>query len=275
MGHIGGFLIKTPAYGYNGIGVTIYDNTATVDNITADGFGTGFWDAVPEEENTVENCIASNYYYAGFEDVAATYCIADGSGPYDYIGGSTDATDLTEDPLYCDRASNEYDLRVDSYGNPENNGSGEIIGAYGVGCMYGTLARTSSFTIDSGTATLRMTGAVTVPQGDTLTLGGHLDVPVTKANPAAKITVNGGFTAVGTSGSSGFMTFHSDEETPAEGDWYGFDVNSDADVYLNHVLVEHAIYGIDAEAPDTLQVLNSKIRVERKHRSSPLRNWVE
>ena len=218
MFHIGGFLIKTPPYGYNGVGVTIYDDSVTLDHITVDGFGTGFWDAFPEEENTVENCIASTYYDAGFEDVAAAYCIADGSGPYDYRGGSTDATDLTEDPLYCDRASNEYDLRVDSYGNPENNGSGEIIGAYGVGCMYGTLARTSSFTIDSGTATLRMTGAVTVPQGDTLTLGGHLDVPVSKASPEAKLTVNGRLQAVGASGAYGLMTFRSAETSPAAGD---------------------------------------------------------
>ena len=210
MFHIGGFLLKTPPYGYNGIGVVVYDDSVTLDNITADGFGTGFWDADPTEMNTVQNCIASNYYYSGFHRVDAGYCIADGSGPYDYLDGSTDATDLTEDPLYCDRASNEYDLRVDSYGNPENNGSGETIGAYGVGCMYGTLARDSDY---EGGGTLSFPADLTVPSGKSLTLGAGTTVEVSATdslsggNNTSKVELNvsGSLTLSGSSGTPSYL----------------------------------------------------------------------
>ena len=251
-----GFLVKTAIDDCNGLGVYAAEDSVTVENVTVDGFADGIF--CTSDENVARNCIVSNYV-DGYFDVTAEYCIADGSGTNAYTNCTTDGTDVTEDPLYCDRTNEEYDLRVDSYGNPENNGSGEIIGAYGVGCMYGTLARTSSFTIDSGTATLRMTGAVTVPQGNTLTLGGHVDVPVSKVSPEAKLTVNGRLEATGASGAYGLMTFRSAETSPAAGDWYGLDVNSGADVHLDGVLIEHAIYGIDAVAPDSLEVVNSTL----------------
>jgi hypothetical protein len=51
---------------------------------------------------------------------------------------------VVQDPLYCGLAGDEqYTLRVESYGNPANNGGHEI-GAFPVGCIFGTLAGTTS-----------------------------------------------------------------------------------------------------------------------------------
>ena len=50
---------------------------------------------------------------------------------------------LEEDPLLC--GEGEYTLRVDSYGNPANNASGNQIGAFPVACIGGILARSTTW----------------------------------------------------------------------------------------------------------------------------------
>ena len=127
----------------SGAGVYIYDDSVKVHNITVDNVGTGIV-CHNLADVTVENCIVTNYndgWEYAFENVKTAYCIADGNDPYDT--GSQGTGSVIQDPLYCDLAGNQYTLRVDSYGNPENNTIGEQIGAYPVACMYGTLARDS------------------------------------------------------------------------------------------------------------------------------------
>ena len=59
------------------------------------------------------------------------------------IGATTEYANSTEDPLYCGIAVRT--LRVDSYGNPNNNDSGKLIGKFPVACMGDTLLRNSTF----------------------------------------------------------------------------------------------------------------------------------
>ncbi len=230
-----------------GAGVDVFDDGAVIENVTVDGFELGFYDSNHGSvKNTVQNCIASNYGNVGFDYVTAAYCIADGSGSTAYGDCVTDATDKTEDPLYCDASGGAFTLRVDSYGNPHNNGSGEEIGAYPVACMYGTLVRDADY--EEG-GTLDFPGDLTVPSGKTLTLGAATTV---KAGPGdsqdggadttlTELVVDGTLDVTGTSADG--VTFDSGASPRGEGDWYGLYAGDGSTMNLAYATVKYAETG--------------------------------
>ena len=119
----------------------------------------------------VENTIVSNVIQGSTNDgIAGTtvrYCIAP-----DGISATTEEGNSLDDPLYCNPAA--HTLRVDSYGNPNNNDSEKLIGKFPVACMGDTLVRNSTY---SG-GTLDMRGHVTIPADRALTLGAGTTVTV-------------------------------------------------------------------------------------------------
>ena len=93
-------------------------------------------DIIVDPTTDVRDCIITG-------DIAMAY----GTTP-DTVGVAT------EDPLFC---SDEYTLRVDSYGSPRNNPSETLIGAHPVACWSGILQRSTSY---EGTITLEGTATV-------------------------------------------------------------------------------------------------------------------
>ena len=250
-------LIKAPgAYG-----VAIYEDSVKVNHVTVDSVLTGIWAHSSLSAPEVDHCIVTNFYdgiggYA-FYNVDAVYCIADGSYPYG--PGSQGTGSVNEDPLYCDAANGEYTLRVDSYGNPENNASGKRIGAFPVVCMYGTLARSAAF---AGNGTLDMTATTTIPSGDSLTLKAGTTLTVAKGS-TTKLTVNGTLHVDGTA--SNRVVFRSAEATPLEGDWHSITVGSGARAVLEYADIEHSTYGVYLQGPDSAQVIHCNFSANSNH----------
>ncbi len=148
----------------------VYGDDLTVARTTLIGYDLGVYDE-GSGDVSAHHCIAVGGGW-GFYDVVAEYCLSDA-----YWSGTQGTGSMEEDPFFCDADNGEYTLRVDSYGNPHNNGSGEEIGAFPVACMYGTLVRDADY--EEG-GTLDFPGDLTVPSGKTLTLGAATTV---KAGP--------------------------------------------------------------------------------------------
>ena len=239
----------------DGVGVGLTDDTPVLQRVTIDGFRIGVQDWYPTIKNEVWQCIASNQYVngAGFYNVKTYFCIADSSSGLPYYFTS-DSLSVTEDPLYCDRSNGEYTLRVDSYGNPENNDSGGRIGAFGVACMYGTLARDSEY---AGNGSLAFPGDLIIPVGRGLTLGAGTTVNVAANSDResggtlstdTEMLVNGTLTLNGASGSE--ITFQSDATSPDDDDWVGIlGVGDSCYVDASHVTVKDGWYGIYLSHP--------------------------
>ena len=238
---ITGCFISVPA----GTGIRSYIGGGIGFN-TLDGVDVGVtYNASPD----VYNCIVSDFDSYGFYLTAGTnpasYCLVDEetNGFYPSAGTGCEA----EDPLYCDAGSGEFTLRVDSYGNPENNGTGYRIGAYDVACMYGTLARSASF---AGAGILNMTATTTIPSGDSLSLGAGTTVKVAKG-ASVKLDVAGTLKA---NEAGVAVSFESAEASPAAGDWHSIWVSSGASAFLDNVAVQDAAYGIYLQSPDSARV---------------------
>lgn len=240
-GHIQNCLISAPG----GLGVYIVDDSVKVHNLTVDGVYEGF----NGYDQTVSNCIVTSHANYGFRDVNAEYCIADGNKAY--RSGSQGTGSVNEDPLYCDPAGGEYTLRVDSYGNAQNNGDG-LVGAFPVACMYGTLVRSTTFPGASGVTTLAMRGDTKIPSTKTLTLDDDALIQASDtdehpvegydASKVALIVDGGTLTATGSSGHP--ATLESGASSPDEGDWVGIVLEEDAKIYLSYAEVRHAVNGI-------------------------------
>jgi hypothetical protein len=243
---VSGFLVRQEHFEPQGTGVFLVDDSTSVQNVTVDGFYYGIVDGFPSPgANLVENSVVTNFDHNGIEGATAKYCIVDSSGWHPYYNATTDATDKTEDPLYCDASNGSYTLRVDSYGNPGNNGSGELIGALPVSCMFGTLARDSDY--EEGGA-LSFPADLTVPSGKSPTLGAGTAVNVsptdslTGGNNAAKVElyVSGSLTLSGSSGDS--VVFASNAVSPGEYDWEG--ISSLNDLSLSYARIQNAHRGV-------------------------------
>lgn len=205
-----------------GVGVYVNDDSVTVRNITVDNVGTGFFGYY----QTIHNCIVTNYndgYEYAYENIVAVNCIADGTNPYDT--GAQGTGSVIDDPLYCDASGGEYTLRVDSYGNPENNDTA-LIGAFPVACMYGTLQRETEFTVGG---TLAFTGDAVVPDATSLTLGQDTILDISDSDGEAGgsddqkvelIVEDGG--SLDVQGASGHLVQFA--STGSEGDWWGVHV---------------------------------------------------
>ena len=238
-------LISVPA----GVGVWVYDDYADIHNITVDNVGTGFV-CTNDVNPTIERCIVTDYAdgseYA-YESVNAVYCIGDGNAPYDT--GTQGTGSVIQEPLYCNESTKEYTLRVDSYGNPGNNASDELIGAYPVACMFGTLARTSEF---KGNGTLYVPADVVIPSQKTLTLDEATTLKIRKPDSLSivsdpnkvELVVSSGGTLnlLGAVGSEVVLT--SNDESPAEGDWWGIKVNSGGTANIEYATITYSDYGI-------------------------------
>ena len=199
-------------------------------------------------------CIAANCDPSGFDGGNSAYCIApDGfDSPASLIGTST------ADPLFC--GSGDYTLRVDSYGNPENNAIGKLIGAYPVRCMYGSLARDSQFSGGS----LNLIGETTIPSGKALVLGPGTIVEADTANYGGsgdvELIVRGVLRAEGTAQDTVKFTGLGGTES-----WQGIrlDASGGGDkVILDYVHLQNAYIGLtDTGNPpaDSLVLRNCRL----------------
>lgn len=179
------------------------------------------------------------------------YCITYPSG-IDYVSMSGTGTDcVQEDPLYRDPVNRLYSLRVDSYGNPENNPSGLRLGADDVSCMFGTLVRSSTLAVNTA---IEFLGDATVPTGKSLTLGqgSALNVATSDSqsggSDASKVEliVRGTLTVSGAAGN--VVTVHSAAGSPSEDDWYGISTSSSypATLSLSYADIQHSVLGVIA-----------------------------
>jgi len=254
-------LISVP----DGVGVFVADDSVKVTNLTITDVGTGIWEH-RDVDASISNCIVTDYNdgteYA-YESVDAVYCIGDGTTPYE--SGSQGTGSVIQDPLYCDASGAEYTLRVDSYGSPENNASGERIGAFDVACIYGTLQRTAEY---AGDGTLDFPGDATIPSGKTLTIGAGTTFNVADSADSeasgsdtlrTELIVNGTLDVNGTSGSG--VLFQSSGGTPAETDWRGIVVSGGGTADLDYATIKHAFRGFSVSDSADLDIGNVNIDV--------------
>jgi hypothetical protein len=83
-----------------------------------------------------EQCPA--FFVAGLGDLRLSYCDVFGNEMGDWTPGIEDMANLdgnfSLDPRFCDTASGNFHIAFNSPCAPANNGSGELIGAFGAGC---------------------------------------------------------------------------------------------------------------------------------------------
>jgi len=200
---------------------------------------------------SIDHCIADSISAGGFgfhtgSSNPAEFCIARGANGFDT--NSQGSTSRNEDPLFC--GANDYTLRIDSYGNPENNASDEGIGAFPVACAYGDLVRDTEF---SGMAFVPRD--LRVPSGHTLTLhpGATLKFDVLdelnqgNSQQDVELLINGTLDALGSSQLP--ISLISTAVIGQEGDWYGIiapNATSSHPIRLDHVSIKQAINGLKA-----------------------------
>jgi parallel beta-helix repeat protein len=242
----------------NGYGIDLEKGTA--DQCTVDDTGTGvvFYKTTAFEPPAVQNCIAvgDNYgfYALGLGAEGAYNCIAPGANGF--YGGAQGTGSVNEDPLFCDAGSGEYTLRIDSWGNPENNGSGQI-GAFPVACAYGELVR--STTVGEDTEVLVLSD-VLVPSSTSLTLEAGVVFSFDDydednlGDHGTKVELfvdNGGsLTVSGRSGNP--VQFVSGDETA--GDWYGITLENNVTAAIDTALVYYSSYGIVNKSGETTAI---------------------
>jgi hypothetical protein len=160
--------------------------------------------------------------------------------------GCSSSGQLTDDPLYCNSREGlpqKYTLRIDSSAAKYNNAWGVQIGAKGVECAWGSLVRDA--VVDSSSVVFGLED-VTVPSGKILTIkegvtfkwddddnsGGGDDTAENELIVCGKLRINGT--------SSKPVTLTSSKTTPAEGDWTGVVVTTDADAKIDHATIKYA-----------------------------------
>jgi uncharacterized protein DUF1565/flagellar hook capping protein FlgD len=244
----------------NGIGIDVETPKHEVAQCTIDDTK---WGVMDLQGGVVRNSIATNCYQ-GFTTTStnkAEYCIGWPAG-YGFGPNSQGTTSVEQDPLYC--GSGQYTLRVDSYGNPGNNDSAELIGAFPVACMFGTLVRSAEYL---GNGTLYVPGDVTIPSAKSLTLDAGTAVRMRTADSLeigsdygeVELIVNSGATLTisGTSGTGNQVSLTSNAASPAEGDWWGIQVNSGGTASIDYAILEYSDYGIRFQSRETGHISHS------------------
>jgi len=214
--------------------------TMTVEHSTVEGCSAYGIYGDDSHTSLVTNCIAANTGQASIQmtyaSQTANYCIGE-QGVIIYTGTGNQV----EDPLFC--GAGEYTLRADSYGNPDNNPSGELIGAYPVACLFGSLARDVSW--DGGKPALPVLGDVTVSSARTLTLTSGARLEFAKGDnqgsgsdyEKSELIINGTLEIDG-----GGVVLTSGASPDSAGDWWGVHVGGTATI--DSVTVEDAVYGV-------------------------------
>ena len=233
-------------------GTGFYVTSGQAYRCTVDGARNGFIFS-----STVASCIAANCWEYGFDggvSYSATYCIAPGGDGFE--SGSMGGGSVNEDPLFCDASNGAYTLRIDSYGNPENNGDG-LIGAFPVACAYGELVRSTTVAQD---AEILVMSDVLVPSSTSLTLeegvvfemddydednlGEHATKVELFVDDGGSLTVSGR--------SSNPVEFVSSDETA--GDWYGITIANEATAAIDTALVQYSSHGIVDKSGETTSI---------------------
>lgn len=248
---ISGCLVAVP----EGHGVLL--SNGTVANCTVLGGSVGVDATV---DGTVYNCIASgsDVGFWGGTGRTAYYCIADGSLPF-YPPGYKDGSSVAEDPLFCDPGGGEYTLRIDSYGNPGNNGSGELIGALPVACAYDTLERNTVLLADAEAEVwqdLVVTGGITLTmnEGSKLLFDNHDESGGGVYPLENELIVQDGGRVLASGVSEGPVVFGS-SESPPDG-WWGFTVLEDAAVVVENGRIVNAYWPLNIVGGDSCVVRN-------------------
>ncbi len=203
----------------------------TITGCTVDG-GSGIGvDLILDPDAVIQNSIVVN---------AGTYSVRGGNVSYCIVPNGLDSPvttvgNVVEAPYFC---PGSYTLCVDSYGNPMNNPSQQLIGAYPVTCLYGDLARDSRF----GGGSLTVLGDVQIATSLTLTLDANTVLTVDTTNvemPGLPIefVVNGILRATGTQAAP--VRFEAIDGAP--GSWEGIIPDfAAARVLLKYVEIRHA-----------------------------------
>jgi hypothetical protein len=251
-----------------GVGIRSYEDTVEIRYCTIDSVDTGIWGG--GFDPYVHHCIVTHHNDTsqggyGFDGVDAQYCIGYGTGAYEASPDAQGTGSVVQDPLYCGQAGgpeSRYSLRVDSYGNPDNNASELPVGAFPVACMYGTLARDATY---EGADTLAFLGDQVVPNGSTLTLGPGttLDVATTDSQSGGSQTgkteliVESGGSLVIDGDPGDLVRFTSSGSTPSEGDWYGIYIKNGGEGTIEYADIQHAQYGVIYQSAETGSITHS------------------
>ena len=240
----------------NGPGDVVQYNT--VFRATGGAGSAGFrLTASPGTHDLANNLIAGPdyglYYNGGTTDASVTHNICSGvATPSNRSFGADQLA--TKECLFCEAREStveEFTQRIDSQAAPGNNGWDETVGARGVECAWGSLAR--STTVPAGTQ-VTVLEDLTVPSGKSLTLGAGAALRFDDTDDSAggndseknELIVSGSLT---TSGSSQYpVRLVSSRATPAEGDWYGIDARYATSLDLSRAEVRHGMYGLLAKA---------------------------
>jgi len=234
-------LLKCPG----GWGLELLKGSA--DHCTVDSTGTGAFLSDGDVSNSIVVGDDYGFYRLEAGHGTAIYCIAPGENGYD-PSGVKGIGSKNEDPLFCAVDPKEYTLRVDSWGNAENN-ENDRIGAFEVACLADTLVRDASFTVGGTLAMLRTT---TVDSVTSLTLGPGTTVEVTKTSPTAHLTVNGTLIVDGDDGDP--VVFGSADGSPTAGDWYGIEVLTGAKSFIEYAEIRDGVYGAVCATVDTVTI---------------------
>ena len=130
-----------------GGGVTVCDADVVIENCTIDGNGAGSTgggvyvttDGIgPILPTTIVNSIVANSTSGGgvvrdAPPIATSRCDVGGNAGGNYVNCAPGIDDFSLDPLYCDPAGRDLELRDDSPCLPDNNSWGVLVGAYGAG----------------------------------------------------------------------------------------------------------------------------------------------
>jgi hypothetical protein len=154
-----------------------------------------------------------------------------------------------KEPLFCsarEASVQRFTQRIDSEASPRNNGWGELVGARSVECAWGTLARN---TVVPWGAQVIVLEDVTVPSLKSLTFDDGVTMKFDTVDQSAsgsdsgdnELIVVGSIEVNGTNGDP--VIFESAAGSPAEGDWWGIDIQ-DAAVEIDYAVIRHSQYGI-------------------------------
>ena len=169
------------------------------------------------------------------------------------FGGGTPSPNYAQDPSLC---SGAITVHVNSVCAPANNGSGQRIGAKGIGCASGDLTNTTTLSTSTvQDASVLVTSDFRIPSTKTLTIDAGVTLRFDtndESNLGAdgnenELIVVGSIDVNGSSGSP--VIFESSQGSPAEGDWYGIRIE-DAAVTMDYATVRHAQYGVRVNGRD-------------------------
>jgi len=181
------------------------------------------------------------------------------------ISSSTNLLNTTdpEYPLFCHARENkvkQYSLRIDSPAAAGNNSFGLDIGADGVECAWGSLARSTTMKADVVGTVLE---DLTVPSGKTLTMkeGSSLKFDENDNSGGGSDTENelliiGSLDVDGTAAKP--VRFTSSLASPSEGEWAGVVGKSGGYVDIDHADIQYGKTGLRSESGvNSLKLTNS------------------